>query len=356
MTPAIKLRWYYSICIAFVIIQSIAVILNYPWVGLLPLTLIVVFLFVFKLDKLLLVLNFLIPISVNIPDIGFGLGISIPDEPLIIGIMMLSVFKFIIDAQYDYTVFKHPVTIAIGLNIAWLIFTTCTSQYPLISLKFVISRFWFVVVFYFLALMFFRQFKNIYTYIWAYMIPLFGVILYTLYNHSFVGFSLARSYTIMQPFFVDHGVYAATISLFIPFLGCSILFYRKMGLSIFTIVITVLFLIVFLIGIYFSYTRAAWIGIMAAIGFIIPVLLRIRLNTILIIAIGLITTAFVFQDQILYIMAKNDQKSAQGFFKHFQSISNIKTDPSNTERINRWMCAVSMFEEKPVLGFGPGTY
>ena len=26
------------------------------------------------------------------------------------------------------------------------------------------------------------------------------------------------------------------------------------------------------------------------------------------------------------------------------------------ERINRWKCAVSMFKEKPILGYGPGTY
>ncbi|MBT4969039.1 MAG: O-antigen ligase family protein, partial [Bacteroidetes bacterium] len=37
-------------------------------------------------------------------------------------------------------------------------------------------------------------------------------------------------------------------------------------------------------------------------------------------------------------------------------ISNITTDVSNTERINRWMSAIRMFKEKPLLGWGPGTF
>ncbi len=37
-------------------------------------------------------------------------------------------------------------------------------------------------------------------------------------------------------------------------------------------------------------------------------------------------------------------------------MTNISTDASNLERINRWKCAMRMFEQKPFLGWGPGTY
>ena len=39
-----------------------------------------------------------------------------------------------------------------------------------------------------------------------------------------------------------------------------------------------------------------------------------------------------------------------------ESMTNISTDVSNVERLNRWSCALRMFEEKPVFGYGPGTY
>ena len=41
---------------------------------------------------------------------------------------------------------------------------------------------------------------------------------------------------------------------------------------------------------------------------------------------------------------------------HLTSVTNIQTDASNLERVNRWVCAVRMFEDRPILGYGPGTY
>jgi O-antigen ligase len=38
------------------------------------------------------------------------------------------------------------------------------------------------------------------------------------------------------------------------------------------------------------------------------------------------------------------------------SVTNVQTDASNIERLNRWVSALRMFEEQPYCGFGPGTY
>jgi O-antigen ligase len=55
-------------------------------------------------------------------------------------------------------------------------------------------------------------------------------------------------------------------------------------------------------------------------------------------------------------LEKNRQDSATDFNKHIQSISNISTDASNLERLNRWSSAMRMWKEKPIFGWGPGTY
>lgn len=55
-------------------------------------------------------------------------------------------------------------------------------------------------------------------------------------------------------------------------------------------------------------------------------------------------------------LEKNRQDASRDFEKHIQSISNISTDASNLERLNRWSAAFGMFEERPILGWGPGTY
>jgi len=55
-------------------------------------------------------------------------------------------------------------------------------------------------------------------------------------------------------------------------------------------------------------------------------------------------------------MEKNKQDSSEQLSEQVKSISNIATDASNLERLNRWNCAFKMFKEKPFFGWGPGTY
>jgi O-antigen ligase len=55
-------------------------------------------------------------------------------------------------------------------------------------------------------------------------------------------------------------------------------------------------------------------------------------------------------------LEKNRQDSSDELTEHIQSISNVATDASNLERLNRWSCAWRMFKERPVFGWGPGTY
>ena len=58
----------------------------------------------------------------------------------------------------------------------------------------------------------------------------------------------------------------------------------------------------------------------------------------------------------MYDLEANKQGSSDDIEGHVKSVSNVTTDPSNLERINRWKCAARMVSERPVFGFGPGTY
>ena len=73
----------------------------------------------------------------------------------------------------------------------------------------------------------------------------------------------------------------------------------------------------------------------------------------------IVTLVFIsvsFQSEILRVVGKNNTDSDGDFFENIKSMSNISTDVSNLERLNRWNSALQMFKEKPVFGFGPGTY
>lgn len=356
MSEQLKIKWFYAIGLVFSLLMAYGVYQDDYTVHLLPLMLIFLYLVLFKLDTVLLALCFMVPLAVEFDDIGMGLGISLPDEPLVMVIMFLSVIRFIVDGDYDVKVLKHPITVWILINLVWHLITVFTSEFPLVSFKYVLARFWFVVVYYFLGIMLFRKLANIFKYLWLYIIALAGVVVYTLYMHSLSGFTQDSSYYISMPFYRAHGIYSAAISFFIPFFLWYLIYTFKLKLSWYKVLGILALLALFLVGVFYSYTRAAWLSIIVAVGMVVPLSFRLKFKTqLLILGIGF-GLFLMFQEQIFYALSKNKQDSAEGFSEHFQSASNIRTDASNVERINRWMSAINMFKERPVFGFGPGTY
>lgn len=351
-----KNKWFWASGIFFILLNCLGIALEWYWVTALPALAALGLLALLKLDAFIIMLVFLVPLSINIEDVVLGMGLSLPVEPLIIGAFLLVIYKFIIDGEYDFRVLKHPISIAILINLGWILFTSFTSQEKVVSIKFFLSRSWFLLIFYFLSVVMFKQFKNIYAYLWAYMIPLAIVIIITLVKHSDDNFSQISSFEIMAPFYVAHGIYAAAIAFFIPLLFLFVLFGFRLNLSFVTVITAVGFLLLFTVGLIFSYTRAGWVSLLAALALGIGMMFRLRLwhmVTILVVASSFVIINF---DDIFFQLYQNKQNSAEGFEKHLESVSNVRNDVSNLERVNRWIAAVNMVNEKPVVGFGPGAY
>jgi O-antigen ligase len=110
------------------------------------------------------------------------------------------------------------------------------------------------------------------------------------------------------------------------------------------------------VGTVLSLSRAAWISIGAALVVLIAVLLHIKFRWILAAFITVLVVLFSFQHQIIDMLEKNKQDSSNNLVEHVRSISNISSDASNLERINRWQAAIRLYNERPFFGWGPGTY
>ncbi|HLG34688.1 MAG TPA: O-antigen ligase family protein, partial [Bacteroidia bacterium] len=65
---------------------------------------------------------------------------------------------------------------------------------------------------------------------------------------------------------------------------------------------------------------------------------------------------YSYRTELSISLAKNKSASSSDLAVHVRSISNVSTDASNKERLNRWKSAMRMFNERPVFGWGPGTY
>ena len=105
-----------------------------------------------------------------------------------------------------------------------------------------------------------------------------------------------------------------------------------------------------------SYCRAAWLSIIAIMGVWIVMKLKIKFSWLVMTVAVLGVLFYFYSDDILYRMGRNSQDTSGDLVEHIQSMSNISTDASNVERLNRWTAAMGMIKERPVLGWGPGTY
>jgi O-antigen ligase len=157
----------------------------------------------------------------------------------------------------------------------------------------------------------------------------------------------------MQPFFKDHTIYGAVRAMMLPLTFVFAFDKSYTPQARFT---ALTFFGIIFIGIIVSYTRAAWLSVVGAYG--IYLIYRFKIHWKLVIAMGLIAFSVLlyYQNDIVQKIERNKQSSSQDLQEHLQSVSNIKNDASNLERINRWSAAIRMFQSKPILGFGPGTY
>jgi putative inorganic carbon (hco3(-)) transporter len=240
-----------------------------------------------------------------------------------------------------------------GVYIPWLFITSLTSEAPLVSLKFTLAHMWLFIPVFLMGTHLFKDVRNVRHFIWLYSIPLLLVVVYTIINHAAHGFAEKPAHWVMSPFFKDHTSYGAVLALLFPPL-VSLYFIK--GYTQVRKTVIVFLAMVLMLGIILSFTRAAWISLVCAAGVWFLIYYRIRLATILIFTFGALFFFFSFYDQIMMSLAKNDTDSSDDIGKHIESISNISTDASNLERLNRWDCAITMYNLRPVTGWGPGTY
>ncbi len=349
----LKTGWLFIICAAFVLMNTIFIANGFLLFSLLPIAILIVLLMIFSIDRLLLIITFATPFAINIRNVDFGMGMSLPTEPLMFAIMILFFVKLLYQGKFDRKVISHPITLVILINIIWMLVTTISSTMPLVSVKFLTSHLWFICCFYFLGTQLFKNEPNIRRFIWLYAISLIAIIGYTIYRHYVFGFTEKSAHWVMSPFYNDHTAYAAIIAMFIPiFIG----FVFDMKYTLFTRLMAAFISIIFLVAMVLSYTRAAWLSLAIALIIFLIMKFRVKFKYLMYVGVGLIVLYFAYYPQIERKLEKNRQDANSNFTKHLQSISNISTDASNLERFNRWKSAYRMFKLKPVLGWGPGTY
>ena len=345
---------FFLVAMSLVVANGYAIIREFPAFQLITVAVVGLYLVFFHTDWAMYLVALSTPFSIILSSKNIHLGLSLPSEALMILVTMIFFARILYDLRIDRTFLKHPLSIAIFVYLGWMLLTCLTSVRPVISLKFFASKVWFITsCYWFFMQMVKDDLKNAVRYFNCYAIGLSIIVLITTYQHALSGFDEHYAHYVMSPFYNDHTAYGAALAFMLPLtVGFIFLPDNRFPQRIFYIVTS----LILLTGFYLSFSRAAWLSLVVAIGVLVILKLRIKLSWIISGGLVVGVLLFFYADDILYKMSRNSQDSSGNFVEHIQSMSNISTDASNMERINRWTAAFSMIQKKPVFGWGPGTY
>jgi O-antigen ligase len=298
-----------------------------------------------------------LPISVNLLEFGM-VSLDFPDEPLLLGITVIFPFLFIQNRQvvFDQHFFRHPI---IGLLIVWFLWTivcTTTSTFPALSIKYLLSKIWYLSPFVGMTiLVVYQNPKSIKTIFLLYFIPFLFLILYVTYRHAKLGFRFEDVTQACAPIFRNHVVYGSLTSLFIPLSIGALFLQKRFSRNWFMALGGVA--IVFL-GLYLAYSRGAWAAVFFAGAIAFGVRLKIvQYGFILFFAGIFAATVFLGSNNKYLDFAPRYETGIMHDNLVDHLIATLKgKDISSNERFYRWVAGARMSAKKPVFGYGPNTF
>jgi putative inorganic carbon (hco3(-)) transporter len=301
------------------------------------------------------VLAFLLPFSMELPISG-GSMLSIPAEPLMIIIVLVLAFELagqplnqLRNSLHGEFLWLLPLAFA-------FILSNVFSEMALVSAKFTIVNFLYILVFFvFLARLFILYPRLFFQMLLLYSMGLFVVLMWSIYRYWQWEWNPVVVRGIFKPFYNDHTIFGASSAL----LGCIWLGTLKNAKDFKTGIICLMTGMVFAACVFFSTSRAAILSLLAFSGVFALLAMNIRLKHLIIISLALFVLMVLNFREISSRLRQIDTISYEmdaGLYERIRSAGNISTDVSNIERLNRWVSAWRMFLDRPVTGYGPGTY
>jgi hypothetical protein len=156
-------RISYFLMILFIILNSILIYFDIFYLLALPLVILLGYLFVFRLDLIFLTIVFCTPLSFNFENLDLlGIGFYFPTEPLLLVFTLMFLFKALYEKNLkkDLLHYKNPIIILVFIQVLWIFITSIVSEIPMVSFKFLISRSWFIIPFFFMEFTFSKKEKN----------------------------------------------------------------------------------------------------------------------------------------------------------------------------------------------------
>jgi O-antigen ligase len=321
-----------------------------------PLLILLVVFSVTQFEKLFLLLFLTIPLSSEF-SVTDSLGTDMPAEPIM---WILFGFYLLLWAHSEKvrnsTVFRHPLFALIALHLGWIFIAFIYSDHHIISLKFFLSKLWYTGVFFLLSYYLLKTRRDFNRIMTAVFVSLLFTAIVVFIRHAIEGgFTFASINSVVNPFYRNKVSYSSLIALFLPILWYLYTEARRNSSWRTFVGLSVVFL---LVALYFGYTRAAMISVVAAA--FTPLLLRHRLiKPILVVGVlgaGFLSWYMFSGDTYLEHAPDYDRTIMHQRFDNLLEATYQFEDISTMERFYRWIAGYYMVLEKPVTGFGPNSF
>ena len=282
-----------------------------------------------------------LPLSVKF-DLG-ALDMMLPGEWLI-AVLSLIVFREFIKNRSWNTVGRRWLP---ALWILTFVLPLAFSEMLKVSAKFTLLNLLFVWVFYYGTLLFERH--EVHLWLRNFFISFLLVVLWGGYQFFQYDFNPITIVGIFKPFFYSSTYVGAVAALFAGyFLGRSKQYKRFLPLFLVSLLIVV-----------FTESRAALLSVVVMLAawalLHIPRMGRLFAPIIILLLALSLGGADRIREAFQYNKVESHDPNSN-VFEETLSVTNVQTDVSNMERLNRWVSALKMFQERPHVGFGPGTY
>jgi O-antigen ligase len=304
--------------------------------------------------KIFFLLLFLLPLSTEV-EIG-SFGTDLPTEPLMVALL----FIFIVFAAakphfIPWRFVKHPIVLTLLTHLLWMAFIIMHSENKVVSFKFLLAKTWYIVTFVFVAGIILNSTERLKSFFWLIFIPMSLMIVQTLARYALLGFEFEFVNEPLYPFFRNHVNYAAMITIFYPFIFLAVTWYEPGTWKRRILQWAKLF---FLIGIYFSYTRACFLALILAGLAYVAINHRLLSWGFRLAIVGLIAGVGYLSIHNNYLkLAPEYTKTIyhKEFGDHLAATVELQ-DVSSMERVYRWVAAFHMIKERPYTGVGTGNF
>ncbi len=283
-----------------------------------------------------------------------GVGLDFPTELILIVITAVGLF---LGLSYSKRIashyFTHPISLLLICQFAWIGLTTITSTETTISVKYILAKSWYIIPFYGFSFFALKQKSDFLKHIGILLIGVCLACLYVWYNHAQSGFAFAEINRSVYPIFRNHVNYACLVLFTLPFLWL----YIQESSSKYKPLLIALCLF-FMASIFFSYTRAAigavFIGVTAS--YIFKYRLALPAIVLSLIIATLVTVHLIRNNEFIQYAPDYDKTISHQKFNDLIDATAKGQDISTMERAYRWVAGVYMVKEKPIVGFGPGSF